>query len=272
MTRASRAARRPRFGLLFCLAALLFAAPALSPLAWGAAPSFPLLTGRVVDGANILSPQIEAELTAKLAALETATKHQLVVATLADLQGYEIEEYGNQLFRAWGVGQRDVNDGVLFLIAPAERKVRVEVGYGMEGVLTDALSSVILQTKVLPRFKDGDMPGGVVAGTDALIEQLSLDAPEAAQRIASAESEAASDEGFDPQAFIFIVVLVLWLVFGAMRGRRRGGFGWIAPVVFGGGSGTHWSDRDSGGGSWGGGGGFSGGGGSSGGGGASGSW
>lgn len=263
MTGALRAMVRGR--LLALVALLVLATPAF------AAPSFPSLTGRVVDGANILSPQIEAELTAKLAALEAATRRQLVVATLADLQGYEIEEYGYQLGRAWAIGREGVNDGALLLVAPAERKVRVEIGYGLEGVLTDALSNVILQTKVLPRFKDGDMPGGVVAGTDALIEQLSLDASEAQQRIASAQSEAASDDGFDPEAFIFIVVLVLWLVFGVMRSRRRGGFGWVPPVAFGGGSGTSWSDRDSGG--WGGGGGgFSGGGGSFGGGGASGSW
>lgn len=265
MRRASRAAIRPRLGLLAILAALLFAAPAL------AAPSFPPLTGRVVDGANILSPQIEVELTARLAAFETTTKHQLVVATLADLQGYEIEEYGNQLFRAWGLGQQGVNDGVLFLVAPAQRKVRIEVGYGLEGALTDALASLILQTRVLPLFKDGDMAGGVVAGTDALIEQLSLGAPEAQQRIADAEVASSGDQGFDPEAFIFIVILVLWLVFGVLRGRRRGGW-WIPPLVMGGGSGWSGRDHDSWGGGGGGGGGFSGGGGSSGGGGASGSW
>jgi uncharacterized protein len=264
MTRPSRTAPRPRPGLLLVLAALLFAAPA------AAAPSFPPLTGRVVDGANILSPEVEAELTGKLAALETATGRQLVVATLADLQGYEIEEYGYQLGRAWGVGREGADDGTLFLVAPAQRKVRIEVGYGLEGVLTDALSSVILQTRVLPRFKAGDMPGGVVAGTDALVEQLSLDAPAAQQRIAEAEAQAAGDQDFDPEPFIFIAILILWLVFGVMRGRRRGGW-WIPPVVLGGG-GSGWSSRDSGGGSWGGGGGFSGGGGSFGGGGSSGSW
>lgn len=264
MRRASRAAPRPRLVLLALLAALAFA-PGLSL----AAPSFPPLTGRVVDEADILSPQIEAELTAKLEALETATQHQLVVATLADLQGYEIEEYGYQLGRHWGIGREGVNDGVLFLVAPAERKVRIEVGYGLEGVLTDALSSVILQTKVLPRFKDGDMPGGIVAGTAALIEQLSLDAPTAQQRIAEAEAEVqGGEQGFDPETFVFIVILVLWLVFFVTRRGRRGS-GWIAPVVIGG---SGWSSRDSGGGSWGGGGGFSGGGGSFGGGGSSGSW
>ena len=264
MSPASRAAFRPRLAVLALLAALAFA-PGLSV----AAPSFPPLTGRVVDNADILSPQIEAELTAKLEALETETQHQLVVATLADLQGYEIEEYGYQLGRAWGIGREGVNDGVLFLVAPAERKVRIEVGYGLEGVLTDALSSVILQTKVLPRFKDGDMPEGIVAGTDALIEQLSLDAPTAQQRVAEAEAEVqAGEQGFDPETFVFIVILVLWLVFFVTRRGRRGS-GWIAPVVIGG---SGWSSRDSDGGSWGGGGGFSGGGGSFGGGGSSGSW
>ncbi len=144
-----------------------------------AAPSFPPLTGRVVDDAHVLQPQVQSDLTAKLAALEAQTGRQLVVVTLPSLQGYDISDYGYQLGRAWGIGQKGQNNGVLFIVAPTEHKVRVEVGYGLEPILTDALSSIILQEKVLPRFRAGDVQGGVVDGTDALIQQLALPADQA---------------------------------------------------------------------------------------------
>src|SRR5271156_3082728 len=108
-------------------------------------PTFPPLTGRVVDNAHVLSAQTQADLTTKLAALEQKTGDQLVVVTLPSLQGYEIEDYGYQLGRAWGLGQKGKDNGAILIIAPAEHKVRVEVGYGLEPVLTDALSSVIIQ-------------------------------------------------------------------------------------------------------------------------------
>src|ERR1700744_2367745 len=111
-----------------------------------AAPTFPPLTGRVVDDAHVLSPEVQAQLTQKLTDLEQRTSRQLVVVTLPSLQGYEIEDYGYQLGRAWGIGQKKLNNGALFIIAPKEHRVRIEVGYGLEGVLTDALSSVILNT------------------------------------------------------------------------------------------------------------------------------
>ena len=106
--------------------------------------------------------------------LEAKTGRQMVVATLPDLQGYEIEDFGYQLGRAWGIGDKTRNDGVLLLVAPKERKVRIDVGYGLEGVLTDALSSLIIQNKILPAFRAGKMEDGVMAGAEALIGQLSL--------------------------------------------------------------------------------------------------
>lgn len=248
------------------LLAVVLVAAALPALA---APTFPRLSGRVVDGANLLTPAIEQDLTARLEALETATGRQLVVVTLPDLQGLEIEDYGYRLGRAWGIGDEKTDSGALFIIAPKDRKVRIEVGYGLEGILTDALSSVILQSAVLPKFRDGDMPGGVVAGTEALIAQLSL--PDDAAR-ATAQKAAASPPATDdfpiPLApvlfFLFIVLLV------ALSGRRRrsGILGWLPWILansggWSGGSGGGWSS---------GGGGFSGGGGSFGGGGSSGSW
>jgi uncharacterized protein len=260
-----------RFAALLLLA--LWLAP-VAALAQGG-PSFPRLTGRVVDGANVLPPATEAELTSRLAALETSTDRQLVVATVPSLQGYEIEEYGYRLGRAWGLGREQQDDGAILLVAPNERRVRVEVGYGLEGVLTDALSAQIIQAQILPRFRAGDLPGGVAAGTDALIQHLSLPEGEAEARAAAAARRPvptrAAQEGVPGWVILLVVLVVLvMLMRSRRRGRRRGGL-FIPPViVWGGGSGGGgWSG---GGGFGGGGGGFSGGGGSFGGGGASGSW
>jgi uncharacterized protein len=237
-----------------------------------AAPTFPQLTGRVVDDAHILSPDVQQQLTQKLADLEQRTQRQLVVVTLPSLQGYEIEDYGYQLGRAWGIGQKKLNNGALFIIAPKEHRVRIEVGYGLEPILTDALSSVILQSKVLPKFKAGDMQGGIVAGTNAIVEQLLLDTPAAKARVAQAEQQVKNqDSDFDPFTAIFIGFIVIMIISSFFR-RSRGGLGALPWIILGSGMGGG-SGRDWGGGSgWGGGGGFSGGGGSFGGGGASGSW
>ncbi|HKU63832.1 MAG TPA: TPM domain-containing protein, partial [Rhizomicrobium sp.] len=169
------------------LAATLAFLCLLTP-AW-AAPAFPALTGRVVDDAGILSSGTKADLTRKLAALEGATSRQLVIVTLPSLQGYEISDYGYRLGRAWGIGQKKLNNGILFIVAPKERKTRIEVGYGLEPIVTDAFSSVVIQTQVLPYFRKGDFNGGVVAGTDALIQQLSLETSEAERRAAAAEQQ-----------------------------------------------------------------------------------
>jgi uncharacterized protein len=256
---------------------LFFALPALA-----AAPTFPALTGRVVDDANILSPQVEAALTAKLENLEKTTGRQLVVATVPSLQGYEIEDYGYQLGRTWGIGQKGTNTGALLIVAPTERKVRIEVGYGLEPILTDALSSVIIQTAVLPKFKAGDLEGGVTAGTDAVIAQLALPDEEAKARAAQAfkvSEQAERGSGASPilaLLILFVVIVVLSQVFGRRGRRGGGGLGSALPWIIlngllsggGGGGGGGWG----GGGGGGGGGGFSGGGGSFGGGGSSGSW
>lgn len=259
------------------LALILFVLPTVGL----AAPSFPPLSGRVVDQAHVLSPEAQADLTQKLADLETRTGRQLVVVTLPSLQGYEIEDYGYQLGRAWGIGQKGQNNGVLLIVAPKEHKVRIEVGYGLEPVLTDALSSVILQERVLPRFRAGDVQGGVVDGTNALIQQLALPEDQAVAKAAAAHApRRASHAPFGGIVAMIILFWVLASVVGGLGRRRAGGMGawWLLPLIlssssrrgsWGGGS----SDGGSwGGGSWGGGGGFSGGGGSFGGGGSSGSW
>jgi uncharacterized protein len=250
---------------LFALLLAFFAAPAL------AAPTFPALTGRVVDGAHVLSAQTQADLTAKLADLQTKTGRQLVVVTIPDLQGYDIEDYGYQLGRAWGIGQKGQDNGVLFIVAPTEHKVRIEVGYGLEPILTDALSSVILQEQVLPKLRAGDTEGGIVAGTNAIITQLSLDQATAQANVAKA-TQAAAPHGGIPFGAIFGLIIFFIVFSSIFRGHRGGGMGWLLPLmILNSGSRGGWGGGG-GGGFGGGGGGFSGGGGSFGGGGASGSW
>ncbi len=254
-------------GLLALLLAL-FAAPAL------AAPTFPTLTGRVVDDAHVLSPEVQADLTAKLAALEQGTTRQLVVLTLPSLNGDDIADYGYQLLRAWGIGQKGQNNGVVFIVVPTEHKVRIEVGYGLEGVLTDALSSVILQRAVIPKFKAGDVQGGIVAGTDELIAQLGSD-PGAAEAKAAEAAQAARAPARHGNPLGAIVPILFIIFIASQLFRRRGGgggLGMLLPLMFLGGSRGGWGGGGGGFGGGGGGGGFGGGGGSGGGGGASGSW
>ncbi|MEO8113075.1 MAG: TPM domain-containing protein [Phenylobacterium sp.] len=258
--------------------ALLILFAAVAP-ALAAAPKFPALSGRVVDEAHVLSAATAQRLDGELADLETQTGHQLVVVTVPDLQGYEIEDFGYQLGRSWQIGRKGINDGAILLVAPKERKVRIEVGYGLEPVLTDALSNVILQQKVLPQFRAGRMEQGVVDGTEALVQQLALPEEDAKAKVAQAAEapKARSSGGGFP--LVFIIVIVFWVLIAILRGfggrgRRRGGGGsglwWLLPLLLS-------SSSRGGGGGWGGGGGgggggFSGGGGSFGGGGSSGSW
>lgn len=242
-----------------------------------AAPTFPPLTGRITDAADVLPPATVAELTAKLEALETATGRQLVVATVPSLEDYPIEDYANGLFRAWKLGEAKTNNGVLLLVAPNERKVRVEVGYGLEDRLTDALSATIIRDRVIPSFKAGDLPGGVALGTDALIAQLQLPPEEARANVAAAEAQprrSRGDGGPSLGGLIWIGIILLWLFFSIFRGQRGRSSG-IGNAILWGVASSMFNNRGGGGGGggWGGGGGgFGGGGGSSGGGGASGSW
>jgi uncharacterized protein len=186
------------------------------------------------------------------------------VVTIPSLQGYEISDYGYQLGRAWGIGQAKLNNGVLLIIAPTEHKARIEVGYGLEPILTDALSSVILQSTVLPKFRSGDFNGGVTAGVDALIQQLSLSTSEAEAKAAAAEQQAAQDNSGAGQPS-GIGGLVIFLFIAIAIFRVFGGWGFLPFLFMGGGRGGF-----GGGGFGGGGGGFGGGG--FGGGGSSGSW
>jgi uncharacterized protein len=235
--------------LALCLAASLFAF---------AAPQFPPLTGRVVDQAKLLPPATVEELTRLLEQHEKATSNQVVVVTVASLQGYTIEDYGYQLGRQWGIGQKERNNGVLLIVAPNERAVRIEVGYGLEGAITDAVSRDIIDTRILPRFREGDYAQGIVDGTKAILSAL-------------AGTYTPMEKKGDPGLLVIIMILVLF-VFAAMfishvtpqSMGRRGPRGWSQGYGAGGfPSDFGRSGDDSG---------FSGGGGSFGGGGASGRW
>ena len=244
--------------------------------------TFPPLEGRVVDGARLLSAAKEQELSARLEALERDTTDQLVVVTVASLQGHEIENYGYQLGRAWGIGRQDKDNGVLLIIAPDEKKVRIEVGYGLEPVLTDAMSTLIIQNAILPSFRQGYYERGITQGVAAIEEQLRLDPTEAR---AVAEAAAVDRPRAKAPVAIAIVIalvfgfLVLAIIGGMTRGRRRRGGDGLTPILIWAASEALRSNggRSGGGGGFGGGGfsgggGFGGGGGSFGGGGASGGW
>jgi uncharacterized protein len=248
------------------------------------AANFPPLTGRIVDQANVIPAATRSAIEPKLADLESKSGIQLVVATVPSLQGQEIEPYANQLFRAWKLGEKSKNNGVLLLVAPNERRVRIEVGYGLEKTLTDALGKIIVTNAIAPRFKAGDFGGGVARGVDDIITVLTTDASEWQKRPAV---RVDSDPTPDVVAWLLVVALFVFvgaivisssfrsLIFGMLAGMAassgRGG-GYSGGSGWSGGGGF----SDSGGFSSGGGsfdsGGFSGGGGSSGGGGASGSW
>jgi len=170
--------------------------------------TFPELTGRVVDEAGLLDAADRASLTESLAGLETKTTDQLVVVTLKSLQGTSIEDYGYQLGRRWQIGQKDKNNGVLLIVASAERKVRIEVGYGLEGTLTDALTKVIIENSILPLFKTGDFPGGIKRGVNDIVQVLGGDAEGMQRRIAQDASPNATQPNVKFPIWLAIVLVL----------------------------------------------------------------
>ncbi len=238
----------------------------------------PLDNKRVHDDAQILSTQTVQQLELQLKQYEDSTSNQIAILIIPSLDGDPIEEYALRVAHynpitkeGWGLGQEKNDNGVLLLIAVDDHKMRIEVGYGLEPLLTDALSSVIINTQIVPRFKAGDFTGGINAGADAVITQLKLTPEEAAKR--AKEAVAASQDGESIGTAIFWLFILFFFVlpmfFG--RGKRGNRFGGGPVIIWGGGdSSGGWSSGGSS--SWGGGGGFSGGGGGFGGGGASGGW
>jgi uncharacterized protein len=223
----------------------------------------PKLKTRILDQANLIDATSEQKINQLLAGHEKASSNQVIVVTLKDLQGYNIEHAGVEMGRAWGVGQKDEDNGILLILAEKERKVRIEVGYGLEGVMTDAVSATIIQEYILPRFKTGDFSGGLLIGTQAIVAALG------GEVIAPVTKSKKSGDGSGLPSIIFMLIFMAFAVMGRIGGRGRGGRSslWLLPLMIlaGGGSGG----RSSGGGGFGG---FSGGGGGFGGGGASGGW
>jgi uncharacterized protein len=244
---------------------------------------FPELTGRVVDQAGVMSQTSRDEITAKSQALEQQSGIQLVVATIKSLEGGDIETYANELFRTWKLGQTQKNNGVLLLVAPNEHKVRIEVGYGLEGTLTDALSSVIISSAIIPRFKTGDFSGGIERGVDGIISVLNGDTTDwqpQPQSLLRTDEPGALNTLLPILGFLAVALILKLIIVGITRlvsgpsghyvtrhGQkvfvRDRNSSWVSSSSSSSSDSSSSSSSD---------GGFSGGGGSSGGGGASGSW
>jgi uncharacterized protein len=223
-----------------------------SPLA--AAINFPALSGRVVDDAHILSQSALDTLTQQLEDYERGTSNQVVVATIKSLDGNSIEEYGYQLGRYWQIGQQGKNNGALLIVAPNERKVRIEVGYGLEGILTDAITSQIIQQIILPDFRSGNMEKGIISGTEAIITIL------------GGKSVPALNENEEIsiwQVILIWIFMILFIRFALRHPFLAASLISSTPARFGSSRYSGWSGSSRG---------FSGGGGSFGGGGTSGSW
>jgi uncharacterized protein len=218
----------------------------------------------VVDDAKLLDPATIASLTDMLAAHERATGQQVVVVTLASLHGEPIEDFGYQLGRRWGIGQKGKDNGALLIVARDDRRVRIEVGYGLEGQLTDAISSAIINQIMVPAFRQGNYNKGIADGTAAIIKVLGGDA----SAVQVTPKVAAEREGPTSLPVFFILLFVVLAVMSRLGGRRRGGV--LPGLILGGMLGSRGGFGRGGG--FGGGGGFSGGGGGFGGGGASGNW
>jgi len=244
--------------LLLILFLLILSSPALA-----SEPKFPPLTGRVVDDAGVLNASTQSQLTDVLAAHERSTGQQVVVVTLDSLQGYTIEDYGYQLGRYWGIGQKGKNTGAILIVAPKEHKVRIEVGYGLEGTLTDAASRTIIENDILPSFKGGDFNAGILAGTTSILKVLGGDA---SVQPSGAESGTSADTNNSAPVWPLLLFVAIWLLVIILRRRMGPAYGQRSYGYYGGGG---FGAGGFGGGS---GGGFSGGGGSFGGGGASGGW
>jgi uncharacterized protein len=247
-----------------------------------AQPKFPALTGRIVDEAGLLTPEDRRTLEQELKSLEERSTDQLVVYTTRSLQGYPIEDFGYQLGRTWAIGQKDKNNGVILLVAPTERKVRIEVGRGLEPQLTDLMSKLIIENAILPAFRRNDFSGGIKAGVRDIRDVLLGDAEAVKERGRGGKKRSSGSPSGAAVAALIIFILIAFTLIGmqslqtahppSAAARRRRAYGDRGASNRGwGGSSGGWGGW-SGGGSSNGGGGFSGGGGDFGGGGSSGSW
>ncbi len=258
-----------------------------SGLVHAALPQRPV--GPVYDGANIIPDSTEGQINAKLRQFSIDTGKTVVVATIPSLGGIEIDEYATKLYENWGIGDKEKDEGALILVAPNERRVRIEVGYGSEAVMPDALAGRIIAQDMTPRFRDNDFGGGINAAANAVVKQLRLEPTDAravaeAAKRAEQQNKRSNGEGSNFKVFFWLLIFFFFFILPMLRrrgGRRHRDSG-VGPVIIWGSSdwgGGNWGGGSSGSG-WGGGGGFGGGGGGfggfgggmSGGGGASGGW
>jgi len=214
-------------------------------------------TGYVNDTAGLLSNGVELKIEQFLHGFEASDSTQVTLLTIPTLDGASLEEYSQQVFEKWNLGQKGKDNGVLLLIAKAERKVRIEVGYGLEGRLTDLLAGRIIDNEITPKFKQGDFDGGIVAGIVGIAEAVRGEYTGTGKTQGKKKRSSFGSFFF----LLFFILPLIGRIGGGRRGRyRRSGIFFGGPFMGGGGFGG------------GGGGGFSGGGGFGGGGGASGGW
>jgi uncharacterized protein len=238
----------------------------LASVKTASALEIPALRGRVNDYAGVTGAEPARALESRLAQFEAETGHQVVVLTVPTLEGEDIEGFSIRVAENWKIGKKGFDNGVILVVAVKDRRVRLEVGYGLEGVLPDAIASRIINDYIVPRFRAQDFAGGITVGIDAVLKVIKNEPLPASARRQNQRQGA----NLNFLAMLAITFGVLGLMaFASTAGRRRNsmwaGGGRRRPPTF-------WSGGGFGGGSFGGGGGFSGGGGSFGGGGASSSW
>jgi uncharacterized protein len=200
--------------------------------AFVSAQNFPELTGYVNDYAGIMTPQGKAQLEAKLSQLEKDTTAQVFVATVKSLEGDDIQDYANRLFEKWKIGQKDKNNGVLFIVALDDRKMWIEVGYGLEPIITDARAGRIRDDDVIPMFKKGDYEGGTVAGVSKIEEYIRNGTPPAPLE----ENPVKNIFGNWVVAFFILSFITIYLSGFMARSKSiwlGGIWGTIAGVVIG---------------------------------------
>lgn len=256
---------------LVALAAVFLSAVAVPAVA---EPTYPALTGRIVDQAGLLTSSDKAQLETELANLEAQSTDQLVIVTVNSLQGYAIEDYALGLARSWGIGQEGKDNGILLLVAPNERKVRIEVGRKLEPMLTDTMSALVIHNAILPGFRRGDFAGGIRAGVRD-IKDIVLGDAEAVRKRArrNTKNEITTEEMIMLAIWLAIFAYIIWQQYQQAKrlgpnARRRRQLDDGSVIIVPAGHSDNWRGGWSGGG----GGGWSGGGGGFGGGGASGSW
>ncbi len=224
--------QRSVFPYLLVFIAFLYLVTALGGSAYSQI-KFPPLTGYVNDVAHLLDNATKQNLIEKLAELEEKTGDQIVIVTLPTLSGSDIETYSNSLFRKWGLGQKQVNNGILLVIAPNEREMRIEVGYGLEGVLTDTLSTVIINSFALPNFREGNYQKGIVEAVHAIINVITESDSDFSFRIkekakiTEEQRKKVEKEEIIANTIVFLIFFIMFvlpilaMIFGKKIGSKK---------------------------------------------------